>query len=81
MINVGEIGPDVTFLINDSGGIVLRVAGKDAEVNSDALADALARSVQVAALMARSATPISGMSAPIERMLADRFGCTREKAA
>ena len=37
------------------------------------------RAKPVAALVARSETPISGMSAPVERMLA-KFGCTLEGA-
>jgi len=78
-INVAAIGPDVDLLINDSGSFVLRVAGRRVEVDGDALAEALGRAKPVAALVARSETPISGMTAPVERMLA-KFGCTLEDA-
>lgn len=79
MISAGDAGPDVTLLINDSGGYVLRTRGQDIEVDGGLLAEALARSGPVAALVARSKTPISGISAPVERMLT-RFGCTLDVA-
>jgi len=77
MINAGEVGPDVTMLINDSGAIVLRGPSGEVEVTHGAMTDALARVRPVADLVARSETPISGMSAAIERSLA-HFGCAKE---
>ena len=78
MINAGEVGPDVTLLINDSGNIVLCGPGGEVEVASAALVKTLARVEPVRALVARSETPISGMSDPIRRSL-DKFGCTLEE--
>jgi hypothetical protein len=77
MINAGEISPDVTLLINDSGRFVLRTAGQCIEVDGDSLAEALARTRPVAALVARSGTPISRMSDPVRRSLT-HLGCTLE---
>lgn len=76
MIHVAEIGPDADILIGDSGRFVLRVAGRSAEADAGELLAALTRAKPVAALVARSATPIGGMSAPVEAMLS-KFGCTR----
>ena len=77
MINAGEINTGVTMLISDSGTIILRGSSGDVEVTLGAITDALARVKPVAELVARSKTPISGMSAAIERSLA-HFGCAKE---
>lgn len=76
MIHAGEIGLDAALLINDSGTFVLRSGAHSTEFDGDALVAAITRAKPLAALVARSATPISGMSGPVERMLA-RFGCER----
>lgn len=76
MIHVGKVSPGVTILINDSGQFVLRSGSGDVEVDGAELVAAVNRASQIAALVARSETPISGMSAPVERMLA-KFGCRR----
>lgn len=76
MINAGRVGPDVDVLINDNGAFVLLVDGHLFEVDGDQLAALLERARPVATLVAGSKTPISGMSAPVERVLAQR-GCTR----
>jgi hypothetical protein len=76
MIQVGEVGPGVTMLINDSGAIVLHTAAWSIEVDGEAFIEALTRSKPVANLVRSSTTPISGMSAPVEQALA-KFGCTR----
>ena len=77
MINAGEINTGVTMLINDAGAIILRGPSGEVEVTHGAITDALARVKPVAELVARSQTPISGMSAAIERSLA-HFGCAKE---
>jgi hypothetical protein len=76
MIHAGEVGPGAALLISDSGAFVLRSGGHSTELDADALIAAITRAGPLAALVARSATPISGMSGPVERMLA-RFGCER----
>ena len=76
MIHAGDVGPDAALLINDSGAFVLRSGGHSAELDADALVAAITRAAPLAALVARSETPISGMSGPVERMLS-RFGCER----
>jgi hypothetical protein len=78
MISAGEIGTGVTMLISDAGTIVLRGPAGEVEVTHGAVTDALARIRPVADLVARSETPISGMSAPIARSL-EHFGCTVEE--
>jgi hypothetical protein len=80
MILVGDVGPGVTMLINDDGALILRTADGPIEVDGEKLFGALTRSKPVAALVARSETPISGMSPAIERALT-RFGCSRETPA
>ena len=78
VINAGDVDPDVTLLINDSGRYVLRTAGQCIEVDGDSLTQALARTKPVAALVARSEAPISRMSEPVRRSLT-HFGCTLEE--
>jgi hypothetical protein len=78
MINAGEVGEDVTMLINDAGRIVFRTPGQSVVVDAGQLAEALKRVTPVVGLVARSKTPISGMSAPIARSL-EHFGCTVEE--
>jgi hypothetical protein len=76
MISVGELRPDVSLLINDSGHYVLRIStGHCIEVDGREMAAALERSLPVADLVTRSATPISDISPRIERSL-EHFGCT-----
>lgn len=78
MIHVADITPDLTVLIGDRG-FVLRVGGRDVEADGGELIAALTRAQPLAALAARSETPVSGMSAPVERMLA-KFCCSRVPA-
>ncbi len=78
MISAGEVGPGVALLINDSGCYVLCSAGQAIEVDGHVLAEALARTRPVADLVARSDTPISGISARVERSL-EHFGCAVER--
>src|ERR1700677_4120372 len=79
MINAGQVGPDTALLINDAGQFVLRAAGRSVGADSAALAEAVQRTAQVAALVTRSAAPIGRMSTPVEQMLLTRFGCTVEE--
>lgn len=76
VIHVGDVGPAAVLLINDSGMFVLRDGTHSTELDGAALVAAIERAKPLAALVARSETPIAGMSGPVERMLA-RFGCER----
>ena len=76
LISAGEISGGLVLLINDTGHVILRAGGQSVEADPAKLAAALARVKPVAELAARSGTPISGMSGPVERSLA-HFGCSR----
>ena len=75
MIHAGEAG-GVTVLINDDGAIVLRSGGQSVTADRAVLAAVLERIQPVSDLVARSVTPISGMSGAVERSLS-HFGCAR----
>jgi len=75
-ISAGEVAPGVELLIDDDGNARLRSEHGEPAVPLAELAAALERIAPVADLVARSRTPISGMSERIERSLA-QFGCAR----
>jgi hypothetical protein len=74
-IYAGEAG-GADVLINDDGAVVLRDGDHSVTADPAELAAILTRVLPVCHLVARSATPISGMSAAIERSLL-HYGCRR----
>ena len=75
-ISAGEVAPGVELLIDDDGNARLRSEHGEPAVPLAALGAALERIAPVADLVARSRTPISGMSPAIERSL-EHFGCAK----